>query len=213
MSDFWGVLIAYLAGSIPVGYLLVSWKRDADVRTLGSGDTGAVNVTRVLGWRFGAAVLVWELAVAYGAVWLTGWLTGHSELMMSAAAFAAMLANAFPIFLEFRGGKAAAAGVGAFLCLMPWAVAAALFVFAAMVLATRYISAGSVVAALSFPLAAWLIAKPAGVPMVAAVLAAVLVVWRHDDNLRRMHAGAEPVIGIGWKRRRDRAQPFYRRRV
>ena len=115
---------------------------------------------------------------------------------MAAAAVAVMLGNAFSIFLDFRGGKAMATFTGAFLAVTPGPAVAMIVVFLATVLRTRYISAGSMVAAGTFPLAVWLIGQPELPVVVASILAGALVVWRHRENIRRLREGTESVFSL-----------------
>src|SRR5215510_2700874 len=95
------LLIAYLIGAIPFGYLLVKWKTGSDVRTAGSGNIGATNVLRTSGRAAGVATLLLDIAKGYFAVWLAGRLTDQSPLWMSAAALAVMAGHAYPVFLKF----------------------------------------------------------------------------------------------------------------
>ena len=207
MTNLWGVLLAYLLGSIPTGYLLVRIRRGIDVRRHGSGNIGATNVTRVAGLPEGVAVLVIDIAKGYFAVWLAGWIAGGFQAWMAAAAVAVMLGNAYPIFLDFRGGKAVATFVGAFLAVTPGPAVATIVVFLATLLGTRYISASSVVAGGTFPLAVWLIEQPEAPVVVASVLAAALIVWRHRENLRRLHAGTENTFSLPFRKGTKLSRP------
>jgi glycerol-3-phosphate acyltransferase PlsY len=113
---------------------------------------------------------------------------------MADAALAVMVGHAFPIFLGFKGGKAVATFVGAFLYLTPIPMLAALVVFVITVTVTGHISAGSILAAGTFPLGVWLIQHPTVNELIAAVIAAAIVVYRHKENMRRMRTGKEPVF-------------------
>src|ERR1700731_2267067 len=115
MMPLLALLLAYLLGAIPFGYLLVKWKTGADVRTAGSGNIGATNVLRTTGKVVGIVTLVLDIAKGYAAVWIAGRLTDGSALWMSAAALAVMAGHAYPVFLKFEGGKAVASFIGAFL--------------------------------------------------------------------------------------------------
>jgi acyl phosphate:glycerol-3-phosphate acyltransferase len=183
--------IAYLLGAIPFGYLLVRWKTGGDVRAAGSGNIGATNVLRTTGRAAGVATLALDIAKGYLAVWIAGKLTDQSTFWMSAAALAVMAGHAYPVFLKFRGGKAVASFIGAFLRLTPWAVVAVLLVFVAVVACTRYISMGSIVAAATFPLAVWLLLKPPLPPIAAALVASAFIIYKHSSNIERLRAGAE----------------------
>ncbi|HLK68810.1 MAG TPA: glycerol-3-phosphate 1-O-acyltransferase PlsY [Bryobacteraceae bacterium] len=183
--------IAYLLGAIPFGYLLVKWKTGADVRGSGSGNIGATNVLRTTGRAAGIATLLLDIAKGYLAVWLAGYLTEQSPWWMSGAALAVMAGHAFPVFLRFQGGKAVASFVGAFLCLTPLALAAVTVVFVATVAWTRHISMGSIVGAVTFPLAVWLILQPPLPVIAASVVAAAFIIYRHSSNIERLRAGKE----------------------
>jgi glycerol-3-phosphate acyltransferase PlsY len=191
---------AYLLGAIPFGYLLVKWKTGADVRAAGSGNIGATNVLRTTGRGAGVATLLLDIAKGYLAVWLAGRLTADNVWWTSAAALAVMAGHAFPVFLNFKGGKAVASFVGAFLRLTPVPLAAVLAVFVVVVGITRHISLGSIVAAATLPFAVWLILHPAWPVVIAAAIAGAFVVYRHQENIRRLHAGTEHVFTFGTRR-------------
>ena len=186
--------IAYLLGAIPFGYLLVKLKTGADVRSAGSGNIGATNVLRTTGRAVGIATLLLDIAKGYLAVWIAARLTERDPLWMAAAALAVMAGHAYPVFLSFKGGKAVASFVGAFLCLTPVALGATLVVFVAAVAWTRYISMGSIVAAATFPLAVWLLQKPPLVVLVASALAGVFIIYKHSSNMQRLREGSERVF-------------------
>lgn len=104
--------------------------------------------------------------------------------------------HAFPVFLRFKGGKAVASFVGAFLCLSPLALAAVLVVFVAVVAWTRYISMGSIVAAATFPLAVWIMYKDLTM-LTAAIIAGAFIIYKHSSNLERLHSGTEHRFSFG----------------
>ena len=186
--------IAYLLGAIPFGYLLVKWTTGADVRTGGSGNIGATNVLRTTGRAAGVATLLLDIGKGYLAVWIAGRLSEHGAVTMSVAALAVMAGHAYPVFLKFKGGKAVASFVGAFLCLTPTALAAVLVVFVIVVAWTRHISMGSIVAAATFPLAVWLIQKPEVTVVLAGAVAGAFIIYKHSSNVRRLRAGTEHVF-------------------
>jgi len=198
--NFLLILLAYLIGGIPFGYILVKLKTGRDVRTLGSGNIGATNVVRTSGWSIGVATLLLDIAKGYLAVWLMARFGDASAFWLSAAALAVLAGHAFPIFLKFEGGKAVASFIGAFLYLTPIPLLAVLLVFAIVVAASRYISAGSILAAGTFPLAVFLILHPEWPVMLASILAAALIVSRHRANIRRIRAGNERVFRLGGRK-------------
>jgi glycerol-3-phosphate acyltransferase PlsY len=189
--------IAYLLGAIPFGYLLVKLKTGADVRTAGSGNIGATNVLRTTGRAAGIATLLLDIAKGYLAVWIAARLTEQDPLWMAAAALAVMAGHAYPVFLKFKGGKAVASFVGAFLYITPVALAATLVVFVAAVAWTRYISMGSIVAAATFPLAAWLLQKPPLAVILASTLAGAFIIYKHSNNVQRLREGSEHAFRFG----------------
>jgi acyl phosphate:glycerol-3-phosphate acyltransferase len=191
--------IAYLLGAIPFGYLLVRLKTGRDVRGLGSGNIGATNVLRTTSRGLGIVTLLLDIGKGFLAVWIAARLTDGAPLWTSAAALAVMAGHAFPVFLKFRGGKAVASYVGAFLYLAPLPLAAILAIFVAVVAATRYISLGSIVGAVALPLAAWLMHRPMPV-VAAAAIGGAFIVWRHRENISRLRAGKESVLSFGAKR-------------
>jgi glycerol-3-phosphate acyltransferase PlsY len=186
--------IAYLLGAIPFGYLLVKWKTGADVRAAGSGNIGATNVMRTTGRAAGVVTLLLDIAKGYAAVWMAGRLTGQDVLWMSAAALAVMAGHAYPVFLGFRGGKAVASFVGAFLCLTPWAVAVETIIFVVVVIWTRHISMGSVVGAATLPLSVWLVMQAPWPAVMASAVAGAFVIYRHSSNIKRLRLGTESVF-------------------
>ncbi len=195
------VLIAYLLGSVPFGYLLVRGFTGSDVRAVGSGNIGATNVFRTTGRGIGVLTLVLDALKAFAGVWIAARLTNHSEIWTSAAAVAALLGHVFPVFLGFRGGKAVASFIGAFLYLAPTALLGVTVVFLVAVARTRFISLGSILGAITFPLAVWIIVRPHWPLVVASVLAAALIVWRHAPNITRLHNGTESLFSLGGGKR------------
>jgi len=190
-------LSAYLLGAIPFGFLLVKWQTGADIRVAGSGNIGATNVLRTTGRAAAAGTLVLDIAKGFVAVWLAGRLTGGNIHWMSAAALAVMAGHAFPVFLGFRGGKAMASFVGAFLYLTPIPLAAVLVVFLVTVAVTRFVSMGSILSAGTFPLAVWLILHPPLSLVAAAAVAGAFIIYRHRANIERLRAGTEHVLSFG----------------
>jgi acyl phosphate:glycerol-3-phosphate acyltransferase len=197
MMPLIALVVAYLVGGIPFGYLLVRWKTGEDVREKGSGNIGATNVLRTTGRSIAVATLLLDIAKGLCAVWLADKLSHGSPLWMSLAALAVMAGHSFPVFLKFQGGKAVASFIGAFLYLTPIPMIAALLVFVIVVVATQQISMGSIVAAGSLPLAVWLIEHPPFIVILAALVAAVFVIYRHHANIERIRSGTESVFRFG----------------
>jgi acyl phosphate:glycerol-3-phosphate acyltransferase len=185
------ILIAYILGGIPFGFLLVKLTKGADVRESGSGNIGATNVLRTSGPAVGVATLLLDIAKGYLAVWLAAALTGGAPEWTSLAALAVMAGHAYPAFLKFKGGKAVATFVGAFAYLAPLPLLAVLLLFIAVVAVTRYISAASILAAATFPFGVWMILHPLLQVTAAAFIAGAFIVYRHKSNWTRLRAGTE----------------------
>jgi glycerol-3-phosphate acyltransferase PlsY len=199
-----GVLLAYLLGSIPFGYLLVHARSGKDIRAMGSGNIGATNVARTSGWSIGVATLVLDAAKGFFSLWLMGRLSSHSIRFMMLAALAAIAGHVFPVWLRFSGGKGVATAAGAFLAISWPAVVAAVVVFFIVALFWRYVSLASVSAAASLPLLVYILYAPGHAPPVAVsagtLLAAALIILKHKENIHRLMAGTEPRFEMGRKR-------------
>jgi glycerol-3-phosphate acyltransferase PlsY len=186
--------VAYLLGSIPFGFLIVK-ARGADIRTAGSGNIGAANVTRNAGAVAGILTLLLDAGKGYLAVWLAGRMAGGEISWMMVAAVLAVIGHMFPVWLGFKGGKGVATGLGVFLPICPEAVAAGIVLWILVVAFWHYSSLGSVVAAAALPILVYLLyaprhAPPANVTM-GTILIALLVVARHRSNIERLIAGKE----------------------
>jgi acyl phosphate:glycerol-3-phosphate acyltransferase len=205
------IIVAYLIGSIPFGYLIVRAKEGSDIRQTGSGGTGATNVSRRAGKVAGVLTLLLDALKGAAAVLIAMWVLSASSVgadrgaavqasagwWVAAAALAVMIGHIFPVWLKFRGGKGVATGIGVFLVLMPAVVGIAALIFVGIVLVTRYVSLGSMIAALSIPVLALLKHKfvtpnPNFAPlMTVAVIGALLIVFAHRENVGRLVLGRE----------------------
>jgi glycerol-3-phosphate acyltransferase PlsY len=193
------VVLAYLLGSIPFGYLIVRLGGGGDVRGTGSGGTGATNVTRRAGKWAGVLTLLLDALKGAAAVLVARVALGDGpgvSWWVAAAALAVVAGHVFPVWLGFRGGKGVATGLGVFLVLAPLAVLCALFVFAVIVWATRYVSLGSITAAALIPFAVWLLGLRATdenkLPLLtAATVGGALIIFMHRANIGRLMRGEE----------------------
>ena len=207
------VVVSYLLGSIPFGYLLVRIFRGQDVRQTGSGNIGATNVARTGSKGLAIATLVLDALKGYVAVaHVFFFVAHHSEhlpntdphLVYTLAALAglcAILGHMFPVWLRFKGGKGVATAVGAFLGIAPTAILVVLALFVAIVAITRYVSLGSIVGAAVFPFAAWWLNPATRSVTVIFLLSAssLLIIIKHKDNIRRLLAGNENRFGSSKK--------------
>ena len=192
MSTVLVVVLAYLLGSIPFAFLL-SRQQGVDLRRAGSGNVGASNVLRTTGVR--AAVLAMLLDAAKGTIAVLVAQIFSTDLVSAvAAAFASIVGHVYPIWLRFRGGKGVATAAGAFAVLAPSATIAAVSVFLVSVTVTRFVSVGSVAAALTLVFVA-IVGEASDVVALGATASAVIVIYRHRENLARLVAGTERRIG------------------
>jgi acyl phosphate:glycerol-3-phosphate acyltransferase len=191
---FSALLIAYLLGSIPFGYILVKHAHGTDIRSVGSGNIGATNVYRKSRGA-GIATLILDAAKGYVAVLAAAWLTPDTG-WQAMAAVAAILGHMFTVFLLFKGGKGVATACGAYLALSPQAVALTVVVFIAVAALTRYVSLASIAAAASFPLAVYLRDEPNEI-LAAAIIGAALIVAKHHQNIHRLLTGTENKFALG----------------
>ena len=185
--------VGYLLGSLPFGYWAVRL-RGIDLRLVGSGNTGATNVMRVLGLKIGVVVMALDIGKGVAAV-LIARSVSDNELVWVLAAAAAVVGHMYPLFLGFKGGKGVAVGAGTMLALVPWMGVAAFVLWLCISLATRYVSIGSVVTAIAYPAAAFLTDQPWPVRLFA-LGAGAWVIWRHRGNIARLRAGTEHRLNL-----------------
>lgn len=204
------IIIGYLLGSIPFGYLIVRASAGADVRETGSGGTGATNVSRRAGKLAGVITLALDALKGAAAVQIAllilelfpydtqnGSPVQNAYWWLGAVAVVAIVGHIFPVWLRFRGGKGVATGVGVFLILSPIAVAFAGVIFILVVVSTRYVSLASMLWAAAIPLLVWAqneYMRPVKglAPILAAgALTALLIIFAHRRNVGRLLAGTE----------------------
>ncbi|MGH7765995.1 MAG: glycerol-3-phosphate 1-O-acyltransferase PlsY [Candidatus Binatia bacterium] len=184
---------AYLLGSVPTGFLL-GYLAGVDVRRSGSGNVGATNVARVAGKWLGLLTLLLDAAKGFVPVFIALQM-GFDAAVTGGTALAAFLGHLYPVFLKFRGGKGVATALGALLAVAPTAIGVLVPVFLLVLLATRIVSLASIVAAGTAPVAIWLLGYPD--PLVGiTLLMALLILWRHRDNIQRLRSGAEPRFSL-----------------
>jgi glycerol-3-phosphate acyltransferase PlsY len=207
-----GLLIGFIAGAIPFGYL-AGRLRGLDIRRHGSGNVGFTNVARTMGWPYAVPVLALDVAKGFLPVLFGGSLLrivggpapgvelgpagAVPELFSVLLGAGAIAGHLFSPFLHFRGGKGVATAAGVFMALSPLAVAVCLGVFVVMLLLFRYVSLASIVTALILPIPAALL-PPRSSPILAlALTAAIVIVLRHVSNIRRLVGGTETRFRFG----------------
>ena len=196
------IILGYLIGSLPVGFILVKLTRGIDIRDYGSGNIGMTNVMRIMGVKAGIFVFFADMAKGAAAVALA-WpiFTSSTEMVawgQMAGGAAAVIGHSWPVYIGFRGGRGIATGFGALLVLY-WPVGLIAFgVFLAVVGLSRYVSLGSILGALTMLLAMIPFVVFGAEPFAYVVFGLVVVpiaIFRHRENIRRLLSGTEPRIG------------------
>jgi len=185
---------AYLLGAVPASLLVARWFGHLDLRTFGSGNLGATNLYRAMGWKGAVPAALFDVGKGAFAVLVVRSQHLHPWFPLAAGA-AAVVGHVVSPFVKFRGGKGVATAAGAFAALVPWSVLAAGIVFAAVVKLSGYVSLGSMVAAAAF-FASVPLLYPGDTLMLAAGAAVFLfIVYTHRENVKRLQAGTENRFG------------------
>jgi glycerol-3-phosphate acyltransferase PlsY len=190
------VLIGYLLGSIPMGYVM-GRLYGVDVRTVGSGKTGGTNLARVVGWPKTIPVAIGDPAKAALAILIARWLTG-SEVVAVAAALAAMAGHLWPIYIGFRGGRGVGPVVGALLVFSPLVGVVSVLVGFLVAVFSRFVSLGSICGsalAIILIIAAYVMGAESVAHVAFTVIAAGTIIVLHHDNIKRLLAGTERKLG------------------
>jgi glycerol-3-phosphate acyltransferase PlsY len=204
------ILVAYLIGAIPFALIVARAYGIPDIRKVGSGNVGATNVQRVLGWKASLWVFAADLGKGIAAVLLARQFNQTlvpSDLFLTLAALAAIIGHVFPVYLRFKGGKGVLTTLGSLCVLMPIPALVCLVVFLIVTIAFRYISLGSICGAIACPLT--LAVQQFGfhdsvsaVRWGLAILIAILVPITHRSNIRRLMQGTENRFSFGSKSRK-----------
>nr|QGT49822.1 glycerol-3-phosphate acyltransferase 2 [uncultured Candidatus Melainabacteria bacterium] len=187
------IAVSYLVGSIPTGYIIVKLFTGQDIRTIGSGSTGATNVKRVMGKKWFFIVMFLDALKGALPVVLTAlFATALAEygVLPVIAAICAILGHSKSVFLEFTGGKSVATGVGTLMALNWQAGLIIAVVWGVVTWVSKYVSLGSIVALALSPLIMWFLNAPVAY-IIYAVLAAVYVIYLHRENVKRLKEGCE----------------------
>ncbi len=199
---------AYLLGSIPFGFLVAKAK-GIDIRSVGSGNIGATNAMRVLGKPAGIFVLLADAAKGFIACVLGGLISHWAsdldyfddgfyvllERFMLVAGIFAVLGHNYTCWLKFKGGKGIATTAGVYLALAPWALLVGLVVFILAVLLTKYVSVGSIAAAIALPVTVWVMTPQNLFLGIVTTALGALAIYKHKGNIQRLIAGTENRLG------------------
>jgi glycerol-3-phosphate acyltransferase PlsY len=198
-----GILASYLMGAIPTSYLVSRAFANIDLRQHGSGNLGATNLYRVLGWKYAVPVALFDIAKGTIPVLVFAPQVSGSELYALACGVAAIIGHVFSVFVRFKGGKGVATAAGVMLGLTPLALALAAAVWGTVLLLTGYVSLASIAAAAVLPVAVYLLEHPAPEILGVAALIAAGVIFLHRRNIERLLKGTENRFG----RRRTASTP------
>lgn len=189
-------ILAYLIGSIPTGYIIVKLKTGQDIRQVGSGSTGATNVKRVLGKKWFFIVMLLDafkgaLPVMISKYFLSaGMLLDPCGVYAVACAIFVIVGHSKPLFLNFKGGKSVASGVGTILALSPLAGIVIALIWSVVTYLSRYVSLGSIVALVLSPFIMYFLNAPVAYVVYCAI-AALYIVYLHRENIKRLIDGNE----------------------
>lgn len=204
------VALAYLLGSIPFSFLVAKVISGKDVRAEGSHNVGATNVARTAGRGAGVGALLLDLAKGYGVIVIARWIAlrpewpfgpgtmpwESREMWIALAGLIAVVAHMFPVWLNFHGGKGVATAGGVVLALDPRVFAASVLVFAIVLLASRFVSLASIIAAAAIPILFRFVAHQAPFwRTVVSIAIALAVVLKHHENISRLAQGSERKLG------------------
>lgn len=206
-----GLVLAYLLGAIPTSVWVGKIFYKTDIRQHGSGNAGGTNTVRILGWKAGIPVIIFDIfkgwfAVFFLASWFpeTPFLPG--DYLFLAFGIAAVIGHVFPVYVGFIGGKGVGTLAGVGLALFPWALLAALGVFLIVAIPTRYVSLGSIAAAFSFPLFLIFAFHETSTPiLVLGIFASLFIVFTHRSNIKRLLKGKENKFAVKHRSKKEKS--------
>ena len=201
MKMLW-LALAYLIGSFPTGYVIFRLKENKDIRGYGSRSTGATNVLRLGGWRFAIPVALVDVLKSVLPVWLALRSFPTDRRVALGVAFMVVLGHCYPVYIKFKGGKGVSTALGAFAVLAAGPFLLSLAVFGAVVAVTRFVSLGSLLAIVSFPISVFLWQGDAGLALFGLAIF-LLIALRHAGNIRRLVKGEERRLGQKVSRERS----------
>lgn len=193
--DIWILGLAYLLGSIPVGWLIANIFYHKDIRQEGSGNIGATNALRIFGTKIGILVLLLDMMKGVMAVLIAKQVISGAHPLVSIAGLVAILGHIFPVWLKFRGGKGVATAAGVFAALAPLGLLIGLLSFILVVWRTRYVSLGSIIAAMVFGVSTFWMELSKPMPDVALMILVgfivTMIILKHKSNIQRLLRGEE----------------------
>jgi glycerol-3-phosphate acyltransferase PlsY len=192
------IVAAYFIGSIPTSVWVGKWFFNKDVRDYGSGNAGATNTVRVLGFGAGIPVLVFDIFKSWLLVFAAkhwfqwnheGDVLEYYQIMIGVAA---VLGHIYPVYIGFKGGKGVASFAGIALAMFPLSFLSSLFIFLLVVLLTKYVSLGSIITALAFPFILVFVFNNNSLPlMLLGIFASLFIIYTHRKNIVKLWNGTE----------------------
>ncbi len=199
------IIISYLIGSLPTAYLVGKYFKKIDIRQHGSGNVGATNALRVLGTKLGILVLLVDVFKGVLAIWVAHYMQRSlGEWFVVTAGLSAILGHMYTVFLGFKGGKGVATATGVCAAIMPLPFWTALFIFIVVVFLTKYVSLGSILAAIMLTIIKYIEFRFNGTDyyeydlthLIFAVVITVFIIYKHIPNIKRLFKGTENKISF-----------------
>ncbi len=186
-------ILAYLIGSIPAGYILFKLSEKKDIRRFGSQATGATNVLRLKGWKYAIPVVLFDILKGFCVVYFALRLIPDKRLALLCG-FLVVLGHCFPLFIKFKGGKGVATTFGVYAALPTGPLLCVIGLFLIVVLFTRFVSLGSLLAMVCYPVCVLFFTGDMGVIALSCAIVC-LIIFRHLGNIKRLIAGEERKLG------------------
>jgi len=194
-NNYFLFFLAYLVGSFPTSYIAGKIFKGIDIRNFGSGNVGATNAIRVLGIKIGIPVLVLDILKGFLLVFLVKHYSDSSHLFLIGLGISAILGHIFTIFLKFKGGKGVATSAGVFFALTPLALIIALIIFIFVVIKSKYVSLGSILAAITLFISELIINFQNGFSekyeLILTAIISLTIIYTHQANIQRLKNGVE----------------------
>lgn len=198
------IIGAYVLGSIPTAFIIGKLITKTDIRTVGSGNVGATNLLRIAGPFWGITALILDTGKGFLVIWITSRLFPGNNLLIVTSGLVAILGHIYSVFLGFKAGKGIAASLGVVVGLCPLEAGILFSVFFIIVLITRYISLGSIIAAFLFPIVIFIFNGISNIYLLTfSVLIAILVIYKHKTNIKRLFDGNENKISFKRKKNNE----------
>ena len=189
------LILSYICGAIPFAYIITKKFKNIDIRKCGSGNPGATNVFRTVSKSLGILTFVLDCLKGFIPVWFAAYLSS-SVYFILAVALVTLLGHIFTVFLNFNGGNGVAVGFGIFLALNPLATMLCLIIFIVVVAISKYVSLGSIIAAVMLPVNLYIFNSEPVLIIFSSVIVTIVII-RHISNIKRIIAGTENKISFG----------------